>query len=147
MSKLVKLLLASITVAGVAAPINVYASQSDSVACSVGVSYVLNGVLRESYQKDFVVSPTAAYSDDFSTFIRFKFFDATTHRDGGASVVDVSYFSDVGVFDSVDFSTKLVLRDDKSAETATGSHTFYTSRPASAAHATSYNLTCQRLKQ
>jgi hypothetical protein len=147
MSKLLKLIFASVVVASVAAPITVQASQTDSVTCSVAISYVLNGSLRESYQKDFVVAPTAPISDDFSTFTRFKFFDASTRRESGASVVDISYYSDVGVFDSIDFRTKLTLRDDKASETASGSHTYFASLGLVGEHTTNYNLTCQRLKQ
>jgi hypothetical protein len=147
MSKLLKLLLVSATLAGAVAPLGVHASQSDGVACSVVISYVLNGTVRESYQKDFAVTPAVPVSDDFSTFTRFKFFDASTHRESGASIVDISYYSDVGVFDSIDFRTKLTLRDDKAVETASGSHTYYVSLGVSGQHTTNYNLTCQRLKQ
>ncbi len=139
--------LTVVMAAGVATPISASASQTEGVSCSVAISYVLNGAVRESYQKDFVVAPAAPISDDFSTFTRFKFFDATTRRESGASIVDIGYYSDVGVFNSIDFRTRLTLRDDKSTETASGSHTYFVSLGVAGEHTTNYNLTCQRLKQ
>jgi hypothetical protein len=121
------------------------AAQNDPVSCSVSVDYVPNGVLREHYQKDFVVDTATPFSDDFSTVTRFKFFDATTQKVSGVSTANIAYFNDVGVFNSIDFRAKLNLRDDR-GETTDGSYTFFTLLPASAEHTTNYSLTCKRVK-
>ena len=145
MFSLKKILFASISATSLAVPFSAIAAQNDPVSCTVSVDYVLNGVLREHYQKDFIVDTITPFSDDFSTFTRFKFFDATTQKVSGVSTVNIAYFNDVGVFNSVDFRAKLSLRDDRS-ETTDGSYTFFTSLPGSAAHATNYTLTCRRVK-
>lgn len=147
MSNIKKIALAAVSALTLLAPLASSAAQNDPVACSVTVTYSLNGVVRESYQKDFVVDTATPFSDDFSTFTRFKFFDATTTKAQGTSTVNIAYFSDVSVFNSVDFSAKLSLREDRS-ETTEGESTFYTSvvNSGSAAHKTAYVLTCKRAK-
>jgi len=140
-----RLLFASISAGCLAIPFSAIAAQNDPVSCSVSIDYVLNGVLREHYQKEFVVDTATPFSDDFSTFTRFKFFDATTQKVSGVSTVNIAYFNDVGVFNSVDFRTKLTLRDDRT-ETTDGSYTFFASLPGSASHTTNYTLTCKRVK-
>ena len=53
MSILMKLLMASITVASFAAPIEVKASELRSVSCSVAVDFLFNGGVRgKQYRKD-----------------------------------------------------------------------------------------------
>lgn len=146
MFNLSKVLMLSLAVAGLTAPIAAEASRAENVSCSVSVTYLLNGVVRENYQQSFVAEPTAPFSDDFSTFTRQKFFDASTYLDGRASVVQLSYFSDVGAFDYVDFLTTLTLRDDRDAETVSGSHTYYSSVGVAGTHTTNYSFTCQRVR-
>ncbi len=146
MSVLLNRLLLSIAAAGVAASMNVSASELRAVSCSVSVDYSLNRVVRSTYQKDFVIAPGAAFSDDFSTATRFRYFDASTQLVDGDTVVSVSYFNDVGVFDSVDFGTTLTLRNGREIETINGGNSFFTSRPSSAEHRTNYTLSCGRAR-
>ncbi len=121
------------------------AAEERSVSCSVSIDYLFNGVVRAPYQKDFVVTPGVRFEDDFSTPTRFRIFDASTRLEDGKTVVVISYFNDVGVFESVDFNTELKLNDEK-GETRSGSHTFFTSRGAVGSHTTNYTLSCSRLK-
>lgn len=144
MSKFMRFLWVCALAASVSVPAYTHASQNGRLACSVSIDYVLNNVLRQSYQKDFVIDPNTPFSDDFSTATRFRFFDASTTRQSGDSVVTISYFNDVGVFTAVDFRTTLTMRDDKDGETISGSHTFFTSIGAVGNHTTNYTLTCQR---
>lgn len=146
MSGMLKKLLVSIAAAGLAVSMNANASELRAVACSVSVDYSLNRVVRSTYHKDFVIALGVAFSDDFSTVTRFRFFDASTQLVNGDTVVSISYFNDVGVFDSVDFGTTLTLRNGRDAETTTGSNSFFTSRPASAEHRTNYTLSCSRAR-
>jgi hypothetical protein len=147
MSKLLKMLMLSITAAGIAAPIAVNASELRSVSCSVTINYLVNDVLRAPYQKDFILTPGAVFTDDFSTVTRFRFFDAATHLDDGDTVVTISYFNDVGVFEFVDFRTRLKIRDDGKVETNSGTHTYFTSLGTAGEHTTDYTLACARLKR
>jgi hypothetical protein len=144
---MIKLLLVSVTAAVIAAPIAVNASELRTVACSVTINYLVNDVVRAPYQKDFVLTPDAAFTDDFSTVTRFRFFDAATHLDDGDTVVTISYFNDVGVFEFVDFRTQLKIRDDGKVETNSGAHTYFTSLGAAGEHTTEYMLACARLKR
>ncbi|HEX4942940.1 MAG TPA: hypothetical protein VFV55_01230 [Usitatibacteraceae bacterium] len=143
MSRLMKMLLVSFTVASAAATVNADASEIRSVACTVTVDYLLNGVLRAPYRKDFVVNPGEFFQDDFSTFTRFRAFEASTRLETGNTVVAIDYFNDVGVFESVDLSTTLTLRDND--ETISGSHSYFTSLGIAGEHTTNYTLACRRL--
>lgn len=135
--------------ANFAVPMNVVsAAEPRSVSCSVSVDYLLNGVVRAPYQKEFVVNPGVVYEDDFSTFTRFRFFTASTRLDeAGKTVVEMSYYNDVGVFDAVDFSTELTIHDENNGETTSGSHTYWSSLGIAGNHTTEYSLTCKRLKE
>ena len=147
MSNLMKLLIVPITVVGFAAPIEVKASELRSVSCSVAVDFLFNGAVRaKPYRKDFVVHPGGFFSDDFSTFFRWGFFDASTHLELGNTVVAISYYNDVGVFDAIDFRTQLTLHDDKNAETISASHTYFTEQGVIGDRTTNYTLTCNVLK-
>ena len=147
MSSIKKIAFATLSAVGLFASAVSHAAQNDPVGCTVTVNYTLNGVLRESYQNSFVVDTVTPFSDDFSTFTRFKFFDATTTKKQGVSTVKIAYFNDVGVFNSVDFTAQLSLREDRS-ESTEGDYTFYTSvvNSGTARHNTSYSLTCHRIK-
>jgi hypothetical protein len=140
-----KLLLASITVASLAAPIYANAAETVRVSCSVAVDYQVNGVSSESYRKDFVVQPGVGFADDFSTNLQQKFFNASVAREAGNLAVAIDYFSDVNTFDSVNFNTRLTLHG-RGIESTSGSSTFSSSQGAQPGnHTTNYALTCHRL--
>jgi hypothetical protein len=154
MTSLNSLLVSSIMAAGFAVSINVNASEPSGVSCSVSVDYLKNGALAESYQKAFTVTPGAGFTDDFSTLTRQKFFTASTLLDAGKTVVGISYFNDVGVFDAEEFSTKLTLHKAGVLESTSGSHTFSTSSfpqaggvAVNVSHEINYSLTCKQLKK
>jgi hypothetical protein len=148
MSKTSQLILASILAAGCVAPIHANAAELRSVVCSVSVNYLLNGVVRAPYQKDFVIAPGVVFEDDFSTFTRFRIFDASSRleADTKSTTVSISYYNDVGVFEAIDFNTELQLRDDRTPETTSGTHTYWSSLGVAGSHTTSYALTCRVLK-
>ena len=144
MSKLIKLLAVSILMVTAYLPLQGNAADPIKVSCSVSVDYVLNGVTAQSYQKAFIVQPGVGFVDDFSTPTRFKEFTASTVLDAGKVVVGISYFNDVGVFNTIEFSTKLTLNKKGKAETTSGSHSFITTLgvPSQQDHTTNYTLTC-----
>jgi hypothetical protein len=145
MFKFLKLLLASVTVAAFAAPGYVHAAQHFTVSCSVAVDYDVNGVVSESYRKDFAVQPGVAFADDFSTPTRQKLFFASTAREAGSISVAIDYFADVNTFDSVAFNTRLTIHG-RGIGTTFGSHTFSSSQGTQPGnHTTNYVLTCRRL--
>ena len=140
---IIGLFMAAISVAPMAAN----ASEPRTAACSVSVTYLLNNVVRSTYVKDFVVSPGAPFSDDFSTVTRFRFFDASaTHEADKSYRVTISYYNDVGVFDFVDFGTELTLREDRLSETNRATHSYFTSIGAPGERTTNWTLTCTRVK-
>lgn len=99
------------------------------------------GVLigTETYHKEFSLLEGEAFSEDFSTRTRFKFFDASLTKLNGEKTVAIDWFADVTVFNSVDFRTSVVLSNgDKDGQSA-GEHTLYTS---SGSTTTSYSLSC-----
>jgi len=144
MSWFIKPLLASIAVASLGAQTNQNTVEKVSVSCSVSVDYLINSVVAESYRKDFVVQPGAGFSDDFSTSTRQKLFRASVAREGGNLAVAIEYFSDVSVFDSVDFNTRFTMHLGRGIQTTAGSHTFSSSQ-AGGNHTTNYVLACSRL--
>lgn len=146
MSKSVKLLLAALAAVGLAAPIVANAAEARPVSCAVTVDYLLNNVVRAHYQKDFVVMPGVPYEDDFSTFTRFRFFDASTRLENDKTVVYIGYYNDVGVFEAVDLRTKLVIHDDKPDDVTSGRHMYFTELGVAGDHTTDYTLACHRLK-
>lgn len=142
-----KLGLALLAAAALGAPAVATAEDLRSVACSVQVDYLLNNVLRSTYQRDFTVSPGVPYSEDFSTAVRFRFFDASTTLEADKSYrVTISYYNDVGVFDFVDFGTELTLREDRVSETNRASHSYFTSIGSPGERTTNWTLTCTRVK-
>ena len=147
MSNLMKLVVSSIAAASLAAPTNVSAEELRSVSCSVAVDYLVSGIVRAPYQKDFVVNPGVGFEDFVWTNTgRMTLLDASTYLEAGTgnTIVTMSFYRDVGVFDSIDFSTYLTLRNDRVEETASGSLTLYTSQPGY--RTTNYKLTCSRVK-
>lgn len=96
-------------------------------------------VSREAYQKEFVLAEGEFFFDDFSTRTRFKFFTATMSKLDGDKTIDVNWFADVTVFNSVDFDTSVTLSDGQKTGKSAGRHTLYTS---SGATTTTYSLTC-----
>lgn len=137
-----------IVMAALAAPIVAQAGEPRAVGCSVSVTYLLNGVARSTYERSFSVSPGAPFSDDFSTATRFRFFDAaaTLEADGKTTTVAVSYFNDVGVLESVDFRTQLAVGSDRLPRSTSATHTYWSSVGIAGDHTTTYQLTCQALK-
>ncbi len=149
-----KMAVGSLIAAGVAFSLNANAAQQVDVSCSVSVDYLLNGAVVETYQKIFAVNPSASFVDDFSTATRQKSFTASTVLDAGNAVVGINYFNDVGVFDSIEFSTKLTLRKEGVVESTSGSQTFTTSKFPSGGglavnirHDINYSLSCKQLKK
>lgn len=96
-------------------------------------------VSREAYQKEFVLAENDVFFDDFSTRTRFKFFTAAMTKVDGDKTVDINWFADVTVFNSVDFDTSVTLSDGQKSGKSAGRHTLYTS---SGATTTTYSLTC-----
>jgi hypothetical protein len=119
-----------------------------SVSCSVHVDFLFNNVLRGTYQRDFVVAPGVDYDEDISRPpLHFGFYHASTTLEAEKSyVVAITYDNDVGVFDWVQFSTLLTLRQDRLSETNQGAHRYFTSQGASGERATNWTLTCTRVK-
>ena len=134
-----KLGLALLAAATLGAPAVAAAEDLRSVACSVQVDYLLNNVLRSTYQRDFTVSPGVPYSEDFSTAVRFRFFDASTTLEADKSYrVTISYYND--------FGTELTLREDRVSETNRASHSYFTSIGSPGERTTNWTLTCTRVK-
>lgn len=146
MSNLKKTLLASLAVVGALTSLAAQAEQPRSLACSVSVDNLLNGATRYAYRKDFALLPDVPYSDDFSSATRFRFFDAWSYLEDGKTVVAISYFNDIGVFDSVDFGTSMKINEVNNVDTSSGSFTYSTSQGIRGNHTTNYTLTCTRLK-
>jgi len=78
--------------------------------------------------------------------------DANHHAAGKlffivTTLVAINYCNDVGVFESIDFNTKLTIRDDRVEETVSGSHRYITELGVVGDHTTNYTLACRRSKQ
>jgi hypothetical protein len=114
-----------------------------SASCTVSVNYLLNNVLVEPYTQTFVVQEGVDFVDDFSTVTRFKIFTASAVREAGKAVVKINYFNDVGVFNSIDLDTSVVVPKGQPGSTS-GRHTFSTSTGSAGNHTTQYSLTCTR---
>ncbi|MEZ6059550.1 MAG: hypothetical protein R3C19_04230 [Planctomycetaceae bacterium] len=104
--------------------------RNTAVACSIDVvveTRAQDGTIlsTESYVRDFVVSETEAFVDDFSTRIRFKEFSASLQRVNGEIVVAVDWFADISTFNAVDFSTALVLGNGRNSGEIAATHKFY----------------------
>ena len=129
-------------------PLNVNAAGLRNVSCSVTLDYLLNDVVRASYQRDFIITPGVVFQDDFSTATRFRYLDASTRLepDNKTTTVSFSYYNDVGVFEAVDFTTDLKVRDDRVPQTTSGTHTYWSSVGVAGSHTTDYNFTCAVLK-
>ena len=143
------LLALAVTPAAIFIPTHVAAAENIAAACSVAVDYLHNGAVVEQYRKDLLVEQGVVFVDDFSTPTRVKRFTATVARDGGNLLVSVDYFSDVGVFHSVGFTTALTIRGSGGLESTSGSNAFdaslaVTPQSVSGNHLTNYGLTCRR---
>lgn len=116
------------------------------VSCVVELVYEFraqNGSLlgTETYLKEFTVSQDSGFVDDYSTPTRFKEFSANVSQVGREVIVDISWFSDVSTFDSVDLNNSLVLDQGQRRGRITGSQRFSTT----AGHRTvTYNLVAVR---
>lgn len=143
--------LAVVAAAALAAPAlqpgEAQAREPRTLACSVSIEYLLNGTLRSTYAKDFTVAPGVPFSDDASTAIRFKFFDAfaAVAADGKSTDVGVSYFADTGALESVDFRTDLNVRKGKEPATTAATSTYWSSVGVAGEHTTKWSLTCSTL--
>ena len=119
------------------------ADKDAGVTCFVDVVVETRGstgtVLRETYQKEFVLAEGVPFFDDFSTRTRFKFFDASLSKENGDSTISINWYADVTVFNSVDFDTLIVLSDGQKSGRSTGRHTFYTSGSSTTTY---FTLTC-----
>lgn len=152
MSRPLHLIAAALTLAGMIGAGGAQAAEVRPVMCSVTIDYLRNDVLRASYTKDFVVLPGDSFFDDFSTAIRFGDFTATTRLVGADTVVDISYYNETSVFDTVQLKTQTTLRNGNDPGNATGEHIFTTPAPTSTGvinyveHTTRYALNCQRFR-
>lgn len=112
-------------------------------ACTIHVEYAQANTVRLTYDKAFVVSPDAPFSDDFSTATRFRFFDAwATVDDRGIPVVSVSWDADINVFNAMAFQANLTVTDQTHGETTQGRAGFFGSSVGS--NTATYFLTCQK---
>lgn len=144
--------LALALIAALAAPATVRAESgtnpdNDVMSCTISVEYKRSNVSRLVYTREFLVSPTAPFTDDFSTATRLRFFDATVARIDNEPHVAVVFDADVDVFNAVQFGTTLKVRDENKGDTQSGHNSFFTSVPGAAgSHRTDYTLTCMRAK-
>lgn len=134
--------LAAVAFAVLAAPSLASAAPTDPQTCTVAVTTTLNNTTSLVYNQTFTVSTTTPYFDDFSTATRFRFFDASMTIVDNVPVVAISLDADVSVFDTVDFTTSLKVRDSH-GESTSGTNAFFTSNRAVR---TSYSLDCARAK-
>ncbi|MGE0441366.1 MAG: hypothetical protein AB7L66_16670 [Gemmatimonadales bacterium] len=122
----------------------------NAMSCSVTVDFVwtdqAGAVLSsQTYQRDFSVAPDAAFFEDFSTATRQRDFRASVAEVGQDAVVTFSYFNDVSVLNSVDFTADLSMAKGVGTGSTTGRSGFHTTATgASGHHRTSYSLTCTR---
>ena len=146
MSKLISTLLAAAVVAAATAPAMAATGSgneaNDTMACTISVEHKRGSVTTLVYTRDFVVAPSAPYTDDFSTATRFRFFDATVARVDGAPEVAFVFDADVDVFNAVNFGSVLRVNDENKGDTLTGSSSFFGSAVGS--HRSFYTLTCKR---
>lgn len=136
------LALAAFAFAALAAPSLASAAPTDPLTCTVAVTSTLNNTTALVYNQTFTVSTTTPYFDDFSTATRFRFFDASVTIEDNLPVVAISLDADVSVFDTIDFTTSLKVRDSHGESTA-GTNSFFTSNRSIR---TSYSLSCAREK-
>ncbi len=113
--------------------LNVIVETRNSAGTVVGTEY---------YLKEFVLQDGGFFTDDFSTRTRFKFMDATMQTIDGDSTINVDWFADVSVFNSVDVSTSVTLGKGRNVNQSQGRHTFYTS---GFSVRTTYFLECSEL--
>jgi hypothetical protein len=144
MSKLMKLFGATLLVASIANAHAASGNDRESVSCSVAIDYSLNGTVSQNYDRDYVVTIGNGFSEDISTPTRQRDFSSTLAREGGNLVVTISYFADVGVFDSTSFAAQLKLSSGKNVESTAGSMSHFHVQGTTATHTTNYTLTCRR---
>lgn len=135
------LALLAVVVLGI--PTIARAASSDPQLCSVHVEYYQNQALRLTYDKTFVVSEDAPFTDDFSTATRFRFFDArVTINARGIPVVFISWDADVNVFNAMAFQADLTVTDQTHGESTHGRAGFFGSAVGS--NSANYFLNCQK---
>ncbi len=110
--------------------------------CNVTVTVTGPTTQQDTYTKDFAVQQGVAFADDFSSPTRIRTFDAVMAREGSNWVVSINYFNDVGVFDSVGFSTRLTA--NSGSTTTSGTTDFATSLPNARRYVAAYTLTCRK---
>lgn len=146
MSKLFSSLLAAAVVTAATTPAMAATGSgneaNDTMACTVSVEHKRGSVTTLAYTRDFVVAPSAPYTDDFSTSTRFRFFDATVARVNGSPEVAFVFDADVDVFNAVNFGSVLRVHNESGGETLTGSSSFFGSTVGS--QRSFYTLTCKR---
>ena len=117
--------------------------QPRDVNCTVNVSHKVNNGTPQVYNKDFSLPAGTTFFDDFGTSFRFKEFSASSRLDAdGKTVVDVNYYNDVTVFESVDFNGSLTMYDDNGTQ-GNGNQSFFSSR-INASHRTDWVIFCAR---
>lgn len=120
-------------------------SSPDIIACSVSVQYSRSNNVTLNYVRDFEVTVTAPYSEDFSTATRLRFFDAVLSYDTGIPSVKILFDADVDVFNAVQFTETLDIHDLSKGNTLSGEHNFFSSVPGAAGrHRTKYSVTCAK---
>lgn len=147
MSKLMNALLIAAAATALSSPAMAASGSgnegNDTMACDITVEHMRGNVISLTYTRDFVVSPSAPYSDDFSTATRFRFFDATVERIDGSPVVTFVFDADVDVFNSVNFGSALKIRDENKGDSLGGTSSFFGSG-TTGSHRSFYSLTCKR---
>lgn len=139
----------AVMAATLANPTYAQTATTSGAACTVAVDYVdsRNSGNNLNYLMDFVVTPDAPFQDDFGTTLRQRSFRATALKDGGNIIVAVDFFSDVGVFLSVAFDTKLTIHGSAGIESTAGNYAFGGSDilgEAAGNHTASWTLVCHR---
>lgn len=113
-----KLIVPTVLALSALTPIAAQAANPRPVSCSITVDYLAHGLLRSTYTKDFEIAPGTTFSDDFSTVVRFGFFDAwTSLDDNGDTVVSLSFYRDVTALEYIDLRTSLTVATSKPAKT------------------------------
>lgn len=145
MLSLVALLVAGFAVSGMTTEAKaVPKAKRTEVGCVVDVVVETRNqsgtvVSTETYQREFTLVDGQLYSEDFSTPTRFKFFDADMSTTNGVSTINMYWFADVTVFNSVEVSTTVSLGRGRKDDTSSGTHILYTSTGSTR---TSFSLSC-----
>lgn len=131
--------------AALAAPLAAGAQTSPVLAatCNVTIDYSLNGTVTEPYQRQVTVQEGVPFEDDFSTQTRMKILNLELVRSGNGATVRLSYFNDVGTFDTARLDTSLLLKRRGAVESAAARSTWETSQGSAGSHAVNWSFSCR----